>query len=255
MNRPGLAASNYILNIVELQNTITSASGASPFNVLSNQVAEIRQMVDFGQKQVNANVLSAFDAGGAIQVISPLNLSNTTLSVDGAVVIGGGGGGSISTGTLGTASTILSVSDGPAALTFKQMAVGLPSSFIIYSTGNAVFASSVTATAFITASDQRLKENLRRITDYETILSQITGYRFQWRDTAAADVGVVAQDVAEALPEAVTTLHRGGYLMVAYDKLVPVLLEAVKGLHARVKALEALTGESKSSKENAPPRL
>lgn len=253
MNRPGLAASNYILNIVELQNTITSASGASPFNVLSNQVAEIRQMVDFGQKQVNANVLSAFD-GGAIQVISPLNLSNTTLSVDGAVVIGGGSIG-MSTTTIGTASTMLSVSDGAAALTFNQTAAGLPSSFVIYSTGNAVFASSVTASAFITASDQRLKQSLRPITDYETILSQITGYRFQWLNTGAADVGVIAQDVAEALPEAVAT--NGSYLMVAYDKLVPVLLEAVKGLHARVKALEALTPSPKSPKEseNAPPRL
>jgi hypothetical protein len=254
MNRPGLAASNYILNIVELQNTITSASGATPFNVLSNQVAEIRQMVDFGQKQVNANVLSAFDAGGAIQVISPLNLSNTTLSVDGAIVIGGGSIG-MSTTTIGTASTMLSVSDGPAALAFKHTAAGLPSSFIIYSTGNAVFASSVTATAFITASDQRLKQSLRPITDYETILSQITGYRFQWLNTGAADIGVIAQDVAEALPEAVAT--NGSYLMVAYDKLVPVLLEAVKGLNARVKALEALTPSAKSPKEseNASPRL
>ena len=253
MNRPGLAASNYILNIVELQNTITSASGTSPFNTLSNQVAEIRQMVDFGQKQVNANILSAFDTGGSIQVISPLNLSNTTLSVDGVIAVGGGG--TISTGTLGTASTFLSVSDGAAALTFQQTATGLPSSFVIYSTGNAVFASSVAATAFITASDQRLKQNLRPITDYETILSQITGYRFQWKETAAPDVGVIAQDVAEALPEAVARIHEG-YLMVAYDKLVPVLVEAVKGLHARVKALEALTGEAKTPKENASsPRL
>jgi hypothetical protein len=173
------------------------------------------------------------------------------MSVDGVVVNGAG----VSTGTLGATSTFLSVSDGPAALTFQQNAAGLPSSFVIYSTGNAVFASSVTATAFVTASDQRLKYNLRRITDYDTILSQITGYRFQWKESTAPDVGVIAQDVAEALPEAVGKLNGDGYMVVAYDKLVPVLLEAVKGLHARVKALEALTGEAKTPKENASPRL
>jgi hypothetical protein len=242
MSRPGLAASNYILNIVELQNTITSASGLTPFNVLSNQVAQIQQMVNYEQKQVNANVLSAFDTGGTIQVISPINLSNVTLSVDG--IVGGAGGG---VATLGTTSTSLIVSDGAAALTFNQAAQGLPSSFVIYSTGNAAFASSVTAAAFITASDERLKMNLRRVTDYETILSQVTGYRYQWRDTLVPDIGIIAQDVSEVLPEAVS-MQPSGHLAVAYDKLVPVLVEAVKALQRRVTALEALTGETKTPK-------
>jgi hypothetical protein len=38
-------ASNFLLNIVELQNVITSSSGLSPVASLSNTVAQIQQMV------------------------------------------------------------------------------------------------------------------------------------------------------------------------------------------------------------------
>ena len=231
LNRPpGLMASNYILNIVELQNTITSAGGTSPFNTLSNQVAQIQEMVNYGQKQINANVISAFDQP-AIQVISPLNLSNVTLTANGVPVTGGA-----STTTIGTASTTFQVSD--AGLFFIQN--GGVSTFQILSTGNAIFQSSVTAASFITASDERLKRNVRPIVEYETILSSIRGVRFDWKIGGASDVGVIAQEVEGDLPEAVVT-GIDGYKGVSYMKFVPVLIEAVKSLQARVSTLEALT--------------
>ncbi len=227
LGTPGLTASNYILNIVELQNTVTSASGASPFNVLSNQVAEIQQMVNFGTKTVAADTLSAYTTGGTVQVVSPLNLSSVTLTADGAVVAGG------STSTIGTSSTFLTVGGG---LSFVQ--AGNVSTFTIGTTGDAVFGSTVTAANFITASDARLKKDIHRITDYETILSSIRGVYYTWKDDGEHDVGVLAQEVMQELPEAVIPGQKG-YLGVAYHKLVPVLIEAVKGLQARVSTLEA----------------
>lgn len=221
LGTPGLTASNYILNIVELQNTVTNISGQSPVSVLSNQVAQIQQMVNTQTKQVSADILSAFTANGTIQVISPLNVST---------------GGSIQTGTtssIGTASTTLSITDGG----FSFLQNGSNSTFTILSSGNAVFTSTVTAANFITASDSRLKKNIHRITDYETILSSVNGVYYQWKEGGDHDVGLIAQEVLGLLPEAVVS-NQHGFLGVAYHKLIPVLIEAVKNLQIRVAALE-----------------
>ena len=227
LGTPGLTASNYILNIVELQNTVTSAGGVSPFNALSNQVAQIQQMVNFGTKTVAADTLSAFTTGGTIQVVSPLNLSSVTITANGQTVIGG-------TSTLGSTSTFLTVTGG--GLSFIQG--GNVSTFTILSTGDAVFGSTVTAANFITASDARLKTDIQPIVEYETILSSIRGVFYRWKDDGQQDVGVIAQEVARELPEAVET-DRRGYMGVAYHKLVPVLIEAVKSLQRRVTVLES----------------
>jgi hypothetical protein len=228
LGTPGLTASNYILNIVELQNTVTSAGGVSPFNALSNQVAQIQQMVNFGTKTVAADTLSAFTTGGTIQVVSPLNLSSVTITANGQTVIGGGAT------TLGSTSTFLTVTGG--GLSFIQG--GNVSTFTILSTGDAVFGSTVTAANFITASDARLKTDIQPIVEYETILSSIRGVFYRWKDDGQQDVGVIAQEVARELPEAVET-DRRGYMGVAYHKLVPVLIEAVKSLQRRVTVLES----------------
>ena len=41
------------------------------------------------------------------------------------------------------------------------------------------------------------------------------------------DVGVIAQEIEEVLPEVVTT-RDNGYKAVKYEKIVPLLIEAIK---------------------------
>ena len=50
-------------------------------------------------------------------------------------------------------------------------------------------------------------------------------------------IGVIAQQVAEVLPEAVETKD-SGYLGVDYSQLVPLLIEAIKELRAEVEVLK-----------------
>ncbi len=233
LGTPGLTASNYILNIVELQNTVTNISGQTPLNILSNQVVQIQQMVNTTTKQVSADILSAYTSNGAIQVVSPLVLTN------GTVVSGASG----STSTLGNASTSLTLDTASGGLSFVQN--GSVSTFTILSSGNAIFGSTVTAANFITASDQRLKTNIQPITDYETVLSAVNGVYYRWKDGGEPDIGLLAQEVAAVLPEAVIT-NQHGFMGVAYHKLVPVLIEAVKNLQGRVASLEAAAAERKA---------
>ena len=107
-----------------------------------------------------------------------------------------------------------------------------------------LFRSSVTddITAFWT-SDQRLKDNISPIEDPLAKVLSISGNTFDWNDKSnksGHDVGVIAQEILEVLPEAVTT-RDNGYLAVDYQKVVPLLIEAVKELSAKVDALEKNT--------------
>jgi hypothetical protein len=114
-------------------------------------------------------------------------------------------------------------------------------------------------------SDARLKEDVVPISDPLERLSRLTGVFFRYNDVARAagfesdaeHVGVLAQDAQRALPHAVrpapfdldpaTGASRSGegYLTVQYEKLVPLLIEAVKAQGEEIRALKlALTGRN-----------
>ena len=94
-------------------------------------------------------------------------------------------------------------------------------------------------TAFYT-SDRRLKDNITPIDDPLAKVISISGNTYDWNDKSGKtgkDVGVIAQELEEVLPEAVTT-RKSGYLAVDYDRVVPLLVEAIKELNAKVDSLE-----------------
>jgi len=126
------------------------------------------------------------------------------------------------------------------------------SSFGVGTAGSGT-AGEIRATGNITgyySSDQRLKEDVRVIDGALAIVGQIKGVRFNWTQeyldqhggedsyfNRRADVGVIAQDVQAVLPEIVGT-REDGTLAVKYDRLVAVLIEAIKELSAEVKELK-----------------
>jgi hypothetical protein len=221
-----------VLNIVELQNVVTSVTGTSAVGNLTTQVNQMQKMVNFDQKRINVNILSNYDAT-PIQVVAPINFSN--------VAVSGAGGSSVSgfSSIMSGTSELQIQTDG--GLYFTQIS---SSTLSITSSGNATFTGSVSASNFITLSDGNLKKNIRPITNYETMLSLMTGVHFQWNHSGENDVGLIAQDVQAALPEAVVETAEG--LKVSYMKLVPVLIQAVKSLQERVSILEKERGFNNS---------
>jgi hypothetical protein len=220
-----------VLNIVELQNVVTSASGLNPTAYLSNQIMNIQEMVNFEAKQINVNVISNFNTN-PIQFVSPVNFSNVSVTSGGTTL---GTGRSQQISTIGTISSlgILTVGGATNSLELTQ-ASNTP--FYITQAGAANFSGIVSANNFVTTSDGRKKTDIRPITNYTTILSSIKGVHFRWNTSREFDVGVIAQDLQRALPEAVVEGPDG--LQVAYMKLIPVLVEAVKELQERVRVLE-----------------
>lgn len=107
-------------------------------------------------------------------------------------------------------------------------------------------------------SDERLKEGIEPIEAPLRRLNCIKGVFYRPNhilvDRGLADgtteVGVLAQDVLRGMPQAIAaapfdtdaegqSISGKNYLTVRYDRLVPLLIEAVKELEKRVEYLEA----------------
>ena len=97
--------------------------------------------------------------------------------------------------------------------------------------GNLVSIGNVTA-----YSDIALKKDLVHVHDALEIVKSLNGYRYTRIDTGQKEVGLVAQEVEAMLPELV--MQGKEYKSLAYDRMVAVLVEAVKTLSARVELLE-----------------
>ena len=111
--------------------------------------------------------------------------------------------------------------------------------------GDTAVTGCITATQDVIAyysSDKRLKNNLNTICNTQSIVNSLTGYSFDWNEESGReghDLGVIAQDVQEVLPDIVHE-RDNGYLAVDYIKLIPVLIEEVKRLSAEVEELKSI---------------
>jgi hypothetical protein len=282
MTTPIGSASNFILNIVELQNTITSAGGTTPFSQLATTVAQLQEMVIYDEKRIAANTISAYNTT-PIQVTDSMNfaagtnltLNGGTVSTIAAALAGGGTVGPVSTVGYYTSFTNYYSTSGVAgdlAIAFQVEGAGAVSTPMTFTAGGqTTIAGGLRVTGagtpafgrYLTCmdalgtaewqdpgsvSDVRWKEDVRPFEDYWRVLGGIQGVRFRWggggvaAGRTGADVGVIAQDVLSVLPEAVIEGIDGRPHRVSYEKLVPVLVEAVKELGARVAELEAARG-------------
>ena len=89
-------------------------------------------------------------------------------------------------------------------------------------------------------SDRRLKENISLLENSLEKVVSLSGVEFDWIEGLKTyhgyeghDVGVIAQEVKEVLPEAVRA-NESGYYSVRYEKVIPLLIEAIKDLSAKV---------------------
>ena len=100
------------------------------------------------------------------------------------------------------------------------------------------------------SSDRRLKENIKVIETPLNKITSINGVTFDWTNEFIEknggednyfmrknDVGVIAQEVLQIMPEVVAE-RTDGYLAVKYERLIPLLIEAIKSLHDKVEKLE-----------------
>jgi hypothetical protein len=264
--------SHFVVNIVPLQNIQSNTSGIDTTTQIGSDLSNVQSMVNFNQKRIYADFLSAYTAGTSIQVLSPLNLSNVGITSNGTATTLGGTG---TVSTVGAGSTILSLASVTAA---TSTAFGLNLSnravFTIGGTGNSLFydssdlatefrVSSMTlygdlasfssmsvittctfggicyAQNFVTLSDVRAKSHVLRSHDKQVLskFEDLHAYSYRYIGQKETDTGLLAQELESVFPEAVT-LDAQGVKYVKYNAVVALLVEAVGDLARRLRVLE-----------------
>ena len=220
--------------------------------------------------------LTSFTSGGAVYATSTSALTTGTLPVasggtgittapsSGTLLIGTSAGGYSSATLTGTANrvTVTNSSGGITLSAPQDIATTSNPQFGSLGIGTAASgtAGEIRATNQITSyySDERLKEDIVEITDALEKVMALRGVTYKPNSIAESlgykkqnEVGVIAQDVEKVLPEAVkpapfdimlfenTEISKSGqnYKTVQYEKIVPLLIEAIKELNKEVQQL------------------
>ena len=93
----------------------------------------------------------------------------------------------------------------------------------------------VTAIDFNSTSDKNLKYNIETVGNALDTVNSLRGVSFNWKEDDRKSYGVIAQELAEVLPDLVSY---GEIKTVNYNGLIGVLIEAVKELKAEVEELK-----------------
>jgi hypothetical protein len=101
-------------------------------------------------------------------------------------------------------------------------------------------AGFLNSSAWSYGSDRRIKENINYI---ETGLDKVLALKpatFDYIEGLKNNIGWIAQDVQEVIPEAVSVSNEEtGMLALKTDFLVPYLVKAIQELKAEIEALKA----------------
>ena len=149
-----------------------------------------------------------------------------TLDVDGNVTLGNETSDATTvSGTLAVQSTTNSTSKTTGAVVVSG-GVGINNDLHV--------GGDITA---FSSSDINLKENINVIPNALDKVNAISGNTFTWKSGKGDDTGVIAQEIEALGLPGVTTTREDGTKAVRYEKLVPVLIQAIKELSAKVDAL------------------
>lgn len=88
------------------------------------------------------------------------------------------------------------------------------------------------------ASSRRFKSNIRAIDNAVATVNQLRGVEYDWREDGRHDIGLIAEEVGEVLPEVVEYEENGVDAKgLHYSKLVPLLIEAIKEQQEQIRSL------------------
>jgi hypothetical protein len=213
---------------------VTASSSNNPIKVSSTKLTynpstgTLSSTTFSGALSGNATTATTLQTARNIQGVSFNGSADIT-------VVTGGTGVSVA----GTAVSIGQAVGTGSNVQFNSLGVGTAASGT---------AGEIRATNNVTAyySDDRLKTKLGSIENALDKLCSLSGFYYEANETAQAlgyeavkEVGVSAQEVQKVLPEVVVPAPIDeNYLTVRYERVLPLVIEAIKELRAEVKALK-----------------
>ena len=218
-------------------NFYDNTAGAARFTIL----ADGKVGVGTSSPQTKLDVFAAtgkalrFDTGTngdpTLRIVTPDINTYARFSASGPMAFYSGG-----TDASGNVPTLMVGSNGRVGV-----GIDLPSEKL-HVVGN------ILASGSITPSDKRLKKNFVEIEDPLQKVTSLSAVTYEWRDAekhgSGRHMGVIAQEVQKAFPEAVTKTN-DGFLAVSYQVLVSPLIGAVKELYTKITKVSEQTDSNK----------
>lgn len=139
---------------------------------------------------------------------------------------------------------------GSEALTIKKSNSGTLSALVFMhedATPPTVGSVAVTSsgTTYNTSSDSRLKDITGEARGLE-VVNELNPVAYNWKSNGESDEGLIAQEVKDFVPNAVTQ-DEEGYYQMDYSKLVTPLIKAVQEQQGQIEQLKAEINELKNS--------
>ena len=186
------------------------------------------------------NISNDLYAGIEVLVLSGLTYSGKTfyLTTTGNITIGstpltfdifagqnGSSGNSGTSGTSGSNAGITSYTN-PA----DNRVITSVSASVINAEANLTFDGTVlTVTGTITeTSSKHTKDNIITLENSLEIIKKLRGVQYNRKGTSLIEIGLIAEEVEDFLPQIVTKDYNGNPSSVSYGRLVALLVEAVK---------------------------
>jgi hypothetical protein len=166
----------------------------------------------------------------------------------GTVLLGTQSGSGISTGSstnqgVDISSGVIAIQTNNNSNLYLSKATGYTSGDFTahFVNGNYVggISTNGSSTNYATASDYRLKQDLK---DFEgtNLINKIKTYDYEWKIDNTRMFGVIAHELQEILPYAVTGEKDAERMQaVDYSKLVPVLVKAIQEQQSQIEILKA----------------
>jgi hypothetical protein len=243
--------SPFLINIPELQNVVTSATGSGTNATLTNSVETLLTYINTTSGAASFNSIGSVNTTNNITVRNNLDLENSVILMNGSVTLTPNnlagasflGLGINGTETMRIAGTSVGIGlTAPAATLDVNGPTIVRGSLYVTSTivgsaapslGNIYADGDLYANGTYYPSDPTLKKDVRL---YEA-RGLPTPVEFLWRSDGVRDIGVLADEVA-ALEPACVQRKPDGTLAVDYAKMTVLLLAEVRDLKRQVAELQ-----------------
>ena len=179
------------------------------------------------------------------------SLSGTELTINGPVI---NNASNLTTGTIpdtrlpSTIDTVLQIGNAnDTSIQFDQdtkivFDVDNDEQARLTSAGDLLVRGDVVAVSSVIASDEKLKEGIRKVEGALELVSQLDGVTFNWKEDGRQSAGVIAQNVEKVLPSAVHEVdsfdNSDRHKVVDYNQLSALFIEAIKELKEQNKELK-----------------
>ena len=217
-------------------NTMVAGSGRSRLNILPSETVFNDDSVDVDFRvESNANANMFFlDANG-----EHISFGTTNGTVAQSNIAGGF--------SYKPAAQLEVSGNGTQAAFFNRTDTGNLIGFMTGSSSVGAISVTGSGTTYHTTSDRRLKENIEPLVATDKLMA-MNPVSYTWKafPDEPRSMGFIAQEMAEVMPEAVSTNEHNDMMSMDYGRITPILVSALQDAHRKIEQLEQRIADMES---------